>query len=122
MRFIAYAALAVVAFVSSPADARLRQDAKVRYETREGQSKWYTVEVNFLTGQELSDATSSLRYSMFKNYAVIFWRENEATVIEIAGFNFCSGEFSQTCLPILGRMNGEDADGTKWEVCTGIIC
>lgn len=109
--------------LSSPAEAHLRKPAQVRYATKEGPSDWYRVEVNFLTGRELGKATGKpFTYSMFKNYAVIFWGPNQATVIELSTFMFCSGDFHQGCLPLFGRLEGNDQDGDQWEMCTGIVC
>lgn len=121
-----WAAICGLALAATPTntDARLRQEAKVRYETSEGRSKWYAVNVVFLTGSELSQATSSFRYDSFKNYAVIFWDDDEASIIKLTqpSMIFCGSEFDKSCLPMLGRMKGPDQQGRQWEICTGIVC
>lgn len=120
---LAICALGMTA-VPSGADARHRQEAKVRYETSEGRSKWYAVEVIFMTGSELAQATKSFRYDSFKNYAVIFWGDEEASVIKLTqpSFMLCGSEFDKNCLPVLGNMKGPDQQGRAWEICTGTIC
>lgn len=115
--------LAVAASLSTPSYARVTTPAKVRYETSEGRSKWYAVDVHLFTGSELAQATGQWsRFSSFKKYAVIFWAEDQATIIEISNVLFCGTEFSQSCMPIMGRIKGKDQDGDEWEVCTSTFC
>lgn len=115
--------LLVAASLCSPAIARVTTTAKVRYETSAGRSKWYSVDVHLFTGSELGQATRQwTRFSSFKKYAVIFWGDNQATVIEISTLLFCGTEFSQSCMPMLGKIEGKDQDGDKWEVCTAMFC
>lgn len=125
MKVIVRMILLVVAAlsISVPSHARVTTPAKVRYETSEGRSKWYTVDVHLFAGSELAQKTGQLsRFSSLKNYAVIFWAEDQATVIEISTLLFCGTEFSQSCMPMLGRIKGEDQDGDEWEVCTAMVC
>lgn len=112
------------AFLLTPtaAEAVVKTEAKVRYQTASGPSKWYPMQVNFATGTELYQSSGNLSFSTFKNYAIVFWSQSEVTVIEIGTFMICSGEFTETCLPLLGRMNGKDAQGREWEICTAIFC
>lgn len=120
-----FAALAAVCAFLAPATAEARhtQAAKVRYETSQGKSRWYNVDVNFLTGKELNQATSSFLYNSFKNYAVVFWGDDQASIILIQSpMIFCSLEFESSCLPLLGKMKGPDQEGRQWEVCTALFC
>lgn len=122
-RLLGIIGLVALSAMPTNVDARHVQSAKVRYSTSEGQSKWYTVDVNFLTGLELNTATSSFRYNAFKSYAVVFWGNDQASVILInSPIMFCSGEFTNSCLPIFGRMKGTDQQNTEWEVCTALFC
>ena len=122
VRKTALAIAACLAFIATPAPAKYVQTAKVRYETREGQSQWQTMDVQFLMGAELNLATSSLRYNGMKPYAVIFFGQGQAAVIEIDGYIFCSLEFDRGCLPLNGNMQGKDQDGTVWKICTSDYC
>lgn len=109
--------------LSAPSYARLTTPAKVRYETSEGRSKWYAVDVHFFTGSELAQTTGQWsRFSSLKKYAVIFWGQDQATIIEISNLLICGTEFSQSCMPILSRIKGKDQDGDEWEVCTSSFC
>jgi len=119
------AALALMtALLPVCAEARIRQPAQVRYDTSEGQSEWYKVDVIFITGSELNSATNSIRYSMFKNYAVIFWAKDEASVIRLDEPTLigCGMTFESSCLPLFGKMKGPDQQGRTWEVCTATFC
>lgn len=123
MRTLLAAAAILAALLPIEAQARLTETAKVRYETSDGRSKWYSVDVNFLTGTELNRATASFRYNGFKNYAVIFWGDEQVSVILLnSPILFCALEFTSNCLPILGRMKGPDQEGRQWEVCTAMFC
>jgi hypothetical protein len=62
-------------FVTFNSFAKYTQTCTVKYETQEGWSKKYVVDVTFLTGAELNDATSSYKYSSYSAYAVIFWEK-----------------------------------------------
>ena len=115
--------LIVAASITTPAFARVTTPAKVRYETSTGRSKWYSVDVHLFTGSELAQATGKwTRFSSFKKYAVVFWGDDRATIIEVSTILFCGTEFSQSCMPMLGRINGKDQDGDQWEVCTAMFC
>jgi hypothetical protein len=80
-------------------------------------------DVHFFTGNELAQATNQWsRFSSFKKYAVIFWAEGEATIIEISTLMLCGGEFTTSCMPMMGRIKGKDQDGDEWDVCTSTFC
>ena len=66
------------------ADAKCIRTATVKYEQQYGWSKKYTVDVTFMTGYELNQATSSYDYAMYSNYAIIFWGEGQASVIKLS--------------------------------------
>lgn len=106
----------------SIAAAEHTQTSKVRYEKQYGNSDWYDVDVHFYTGQELNSATKSFNYEAFGKYAVVFWGEDQATVIELDTFLTCGSKFTSSCLSSLGRMEGTDQEGRVWEVCTSRYC
>jgi hypothetical protein len=117
-------AIAVIAAVvdAGPATARYTTNAKLRYTSDSGTSQWYSVDTSFLTGAELNNLTGSFRYSGFGHYAVLFWQPGQATVIKLEGLFVCGMEFTQSCMPLLGRMKGADQENRNWEVCTAWIC
>lgn len=115
--------LAVVLLaVTATAEARYVGKARVRYATQEGTSQWYDVQPAFLLGSELNEATRTWNYAPFNSYVVVFWQPEEATVIKVTDLIICGQEFTESCLPILGRVKGSDQQGRTWEVCTGLIC
>jgi hypothetical protein len=60
--------------------------------TKEGWSKKYTVDVTFISGSELNEATNSFKYSSFSIYAVIFWSQEQVTLIKLSSFLTCGTE------------------------------
>ena len=121
-------AVGLCAVICTPAYGRYEQTATVNYFTSAGKSDEYRVPVTFLTGTELNRLTNSVNYDALNGrYAVIFWDKSpdgnqEASVIELETFVPCVGDFSQSCLSILGQDDGTDQAGRKWHICTGILC
>lgn len=115
-------ALALWLATAPAATAEYVQTSKVRYSANYGQSQWYDVEVTFVTGTELNRATRSFDYEGFSKYAVVFWGQGGASVIKISSPMFCSGDFSRSCMPSFGNLEGEDQEGRAWEICTQRIC
>ncbi|MGE5501530.1 MAG: hypothetical protein ACM3W4_06355 [Ignavibacteriales bacterium] len=109
-------------FLPTAASAKYVQTVKVRYATDDGASPWYSVDVTFLTGTELNRATRTFNYGGFDKYAVIFWDQNEASVIKLDGFFACGTEFTQSCLRTIGNMDGTDQEGRGWEICAHSLC
>lgn len=123
MRKLIYALLALFALVPTVAQSRLTETAKVRYETQDGTSDWYSTDVTFLTGRELNQATTSFHYNILKEYAVVFWSKGQASVIQIdEPVMICGLKFDDKCLPILGRLSGDDQESRHWEICTALYC
>jgi hypothetical protein len=78
---------------------------------KQGGGQAYKVEATFTTGADLNEATNSLKYLGFRKYIVIFWKQNQASVIELS-FPYVS---------ILGT-SGTDQQGRPWEVSTSSVC
>jgi hypothetical protein len=107
----------------SPAEAKYTQTCSVKYLTKEGWSKKYTVDVTFVSGSELNEATSSYKYSSYSVYAIIFWGDRQATVIKIATYLSCGEEVDKNCITgSYGDHKGKDQDGDEWKICTGDFC
>jgi hypothetical protein len=110
-------------FVQSNLFAKYVQTCKVKYETQQGWSDYYTVDVTFLSGTELNNATNSYNYSSYSTYAVVFWGEGKASIIEIESYTGCGSEVTQSCISnAYSNYEGEDQRGIKWEVCTKNYC
>jgi hypothetical protein len=100
------------------AAAKCRRFATVKYQQKYGWSKKYTVEVTFMTGMELNQATSSYDYSSYSIYAIIFWGEGQATVIKLTSYLLCGYEVTGDCIDnTLSDLQGYDQDGDKWNIC-----
>jgi hypothetical protein len=96
---------------------------QARYMTETGWSKRYVVEVTFMTGQELNEATNSHRFSMFSVYATIFWGEGQATVIKLSSHLICGTEVSKSCIKnSISDLKGKDQDGDDWKICVSDYC
>jgi hypothetical protein len=113
----------VVLFVIGTADAKYSQTCKVKYKKDYGWSDYYTVEVKFMSGTELNRATNSFNYDSFTAYAIIFWGQNEASIIKISSFTGCGLEVTQNCISNkVTNLEGEDQQGRDWEVCSNNYC
>jgi hypothetical protein len=93
-----------------------RQTLCVKYEVKQGYisgwSKGYKVEVTTMSGSELNRRTNSRRYNGLSQYAIIFWREGEATVIRLNApfLNYSSfGTY------------GNDQQDRRWQLTTNTL-
>ena len=68
----------------------------------------YKVEATLLMGSELNQKTNSFDYVSFSKYVVIFWKENQTSIIEL-DFSFGPGPFGT---------DGKDQQGREWEIST----
>jgi hypothetical protein len=115
--------LGSVAF-GSKTQAAYREPCKAKYESSVGWSPYYDVQCIYVTGGELAVSTGSLRFDILKTYVVIFWAQDQASVIEIKDFVICGSEAKDRCADaIFGKVHGPDQEGRHWEVCQeGHIC
>jgi hypothetical protein len=101
--------------------------AEIKYKRSDlSWSKKYNVEVNFMGGSDLNKATGTSNYYIYGVYAIIFWDDDEVTIIDIANDNLLSCSASSIdCDCIKGmswNFNGKDQNGTYWEVCAKDYC
>jgi hypothetical protein len=91
--------------------------------TENGWSKKYTVDVTFLTGNELNQATKTFDYSTYSVYGVVFWDKGQATIIKISTTLFCGMETDKSCIQnAVGNIKGIDQDGDEWKICASDYC
>jgi hypothetical protein len=83
--------LLISVLLTASSYAETRRLCKVYYETENGWSQGYTMEVSFLTGYELNNATRSYSYSMFSNYCLIWFGKGEVAILKINATLFRSG-------------------------------
>lgn len=107
----------------SDASAKCQRVATVKYQQQFGWSKKYTVEVNFMSGYELNQATKSFDYTTLSVYAIIFWGEGQATVIKLSSILACGMEVTCSCIDnALLDLKGVDQDGDQWNICLSNYC
>ena len=120
---IIYLLIFLISLTTTSSYAKYRRTATIKYKKEYGWSKTYTVEVNFLTGYELNQATSTYNYDMYSVYAVIFWDKNQATVIKLKTFLLCGTEVTEDCIDnSITDLEGTDQDGDKWNICISTYC
>ena len=115
--------LLAILFCINFSHATYRQTCVVRYMTEYGWSKKYTIDVNFYTGSELNQATSSYRYSSYSVYAIIFWQKGQATVIKLSSYLLCGAEADKSCITsVISDLKGKDQDDDEWKICVTGLC
>ena len=118
---IALLGAALLAGTTTPAYAVHKQSVKVRYYSGFEKTRWETVTVTFATADEMSRARADVRYGFF-SYAIVPYANGTSEVVKIETSLFCHSEFSQSCMPVLGKMQGVDRLGRGWEICSGVVC
>jgi hypothetical protein len=110
-------------FLCFKSEAKYTQTCVARYMTQEGWSKKYTVDITFMSGTELNEATNSFKYSSFSVYAIIFWGEGQATVIKVSTFLSCGTAVDHNCISnAFSDIKGKDQDGDEWKICVSDYC
>lgn len=103
--------------------ASCKRIATVKYQQEYGWSKKYTVEVTFLTGMELNQATETSNYRTSSVYAIIFWDQGQATVIRLTSTLLCGFEVDCDCIDnAFLDLQGYDQDDDKWNICLNDYC
>lgn len=115
--------LAITLLLNFNANAKYTQTCVARYMTQDGWSKKYTVDITFISGTVLNEATNSFKYSSFSVYAVIFWDEGQATVIKLSTFLSCGTIVDKSCITnTIGDLKGKDQDDDEWKICVSDFC
>ncbi len=103
--------------------AECTKAATVKYMQQDGWSRTYRVDVSFMTGYELIQATNTMNYNVNSVYAIIFWGQSQASVIELSSLLLCGSEVSCSCInSVIYDLQGKDQDGDKWNICLGTYC
>jgi hypothetical protein len=104
-------------------EAKCRRTATIKSQQQNGWSKLYTVDVNFMTGNELNKATNSYSYEGWASYAVIFWTNEQVTIIKLVYFPACGLEVTCECMQYISLdLQGTDQEGRKWNICLSQTC
>ncbi len=122
MKIILFLSTIILLLITN-VEAKYIQTCSAKYMTEDGWSKKYTVEITFISGSELNDATSSYKYSSYSVYAVIFWGEGQASVIKLSGYFSCSTEVTNICITnTYTDHKGTDQNETEWKICVSDYC
>lgn len=73
----------IILITTFSAYANVRRICNVRYKTEEGWSKYYTLEVQFVTGLELIKMTDDYKYTTYSNYCLIWFENGGVAILEI---------------------------------------
>lgn len=95
----------------SPAYGKERAEVCAKYRTANGWSQAYKVDATIMKGYELNQSTSSYNYQAYDTYVVIFWAQDEASVIQMES-------------PYVTYMDeaGYDQQGRAWQIHKGTFC
>ena len=85
----------------------------VKYETEYGWSKSYQVTGTVIKGTELNSRTGTYNYSPYSTYVVVFWDEDQASILEL---DFYSGSISTY------GQSATDQRGRSWQVSQTSYC
>ena len=77
--------------------------------TYDNTNKSYKVTGNVYKGSELNDRTNSYNYDSFSKYVVIFWSNDQASVIEM----------DSSLGDLTFEQSGKDQDGRPWTIKKG---
>jgi hypothetical protein len=73
--------------------ATVRRVCNVQYATSYGWSQVYTMQVEFMTGTELNNATRSYNYDSYKKYCLLWFSNGGVAINEIGDYFLCGYEF-----------------------------
>ena len=65
------------------AHAEVRRICAVTYDTEDGESDVYKLEVSFVTGKELNRSTHSYNYSSWSNYALVWFAKGKVAILQL---------------------------------------
>lgn len=85
----------------------------VTYATSTGWSKGYEVEGTVLKGSELNRRTSTRDYTSYSTYVVVFWGEDQASILKLALYTGSISRYGQ---------DATDQQGRKWRVSRTAYC
>lgn len=103
-KLLSVAALAAVTF---PAFAADKAEICAKYRSNFKWSKGYAVTAAIASASEMAQHDRSVDYNYANKYVVIFWSQDEATVIEMDGPFFG---------PTVFASKGTDKTGKLWEI------
>jgi hypothetical protein len=98
----------------------VKRYCQIQYKTKGEWSKPYLMQVTFITGKELNDATKSYDYDSFSQYTVAFFGKGKAAVIKLkssllgVGDTFDGSHFSS--MFSFSGVTGTDQSKREWKI------
>ncbi|HNW83576.1 MAG TPA: hypothetical protein PKG52_11875 [bacterium] len=103
--------------------AKYTHTCSVKYKTESRWSKYYNLDVVFLTGFEIFQATLKSGYDSSTVYAMIFFSQEKVAVVKIDSVLLCGTEVDKSCIEdSLLNLEGKDKSGREWEICKEDFC
>ena len=118
-------ALLTVVFLMIPfkGSSECKKVVKAKYQEETGWSQFQKVEMSFMSGQELNRRRGKFEYDSRSVYAVIFWKRDQGTVIDLNTSLECGTTVKCRCVEgIGGDLEGTDQNGMEWRVCVKDHC
>ena len=126
MKRITLFILLLLSFTS--VDAAIKRYMDVQYETEDGWSKKYRMEVSFMSASELNEATKTYSYGLSKYYAIIWFQDGGCAIIDmkvtIAADNILTDNTIRNIFIINSHKDGvqiNDEHETKWRITAKVL-
>jgi hypothetical protein len=85
--------------IPSPGVSRKTEGVCVKYQTKSGWSKGYSVQGSIISGSDLNTAVSSYtKYKSYSTYVVVFWAQDQASTYELPASSFGSLPIYETAV------------------------
>lgn len=120
-RFMRIIGCSSILLFSQPTSAGYVEAVKIRYHENYEFKQWKTVDVEFVTGTEISSRVSGY-FPIQHNYAIVPLQNDRVIVLKLEEVRLCYGSFTKSCFPLSGKIHAFDKSGQAWEICTNIYC
>lgn len=95
--------------LSKAAYAETQESVCLKYKKEYGWSPSYSVEAKIMSGADLSSVTGKyMRFRAFSTYAVVFWDNDQATILELPTSSLGSVPSFSTSV--------KDQEGREWKI------
>ncbi|WP_147336848.1 hypothetical protein [Pseudomonas abyssi] len=95
--------------LSEAVHASSQEPVCLKYKKEYGWSPSYSVEAKIMSGSDLSSATGNYtRFRAFSTYAVVFWSNDQATILELPSSALGSVPAFSTSV--------RDQEGREWKI------
>ena len=106
--------------------AVVKRICKAKYESNNGESNEYTMEVTFITGYELNKATKTYDYDSYDKYCLLWFSNGGVAILKITEFIYVSNYeftdndfrnvFSYRSSIECEQINGSGNENIKWTI------